>query len=93
MPLELMQLFIGRCRESPATDFAATVKLRDLWRERVDGDGGACFAKLKKAIRDADAADEYMAQCLKGREPGKIEKAILDGKGQQPKKKAPAPAE
>ncbi len=92
MPLELMQLFIGRCREQPGTDFAATVKLRNLWRERVDGDGGACFATLKKAIRDADAAQEYTSQCLKGREPGKLEKAILDGKGQQQKKKAPAPA-
>jgi hypothetical protein len=89
-PLELMQLFITRCREQPATDFAATVKLRDLWRERVDGDGGACFATLKKAIREADAADEYTAQCLKDRAPGKLEKAILDGKGhQQKKKKAP----
>jgi hypothetical protein len=94
-PLELMHLFITRCREQPATDFAAAVKRRDLWRERVDGDGGACFATLKKAIRDADAADEYTSQCLKGREPGKLEKAILDGKGQQRKKKAkePAPAE
>lgn len=86
-PLELVKLFIVRCREQPSTDFAAAVKVRDLWRDRVEGDGGTCFATLRKAIREPEAAEEYTSKCLKGREPGKVEKAILDGKGQQQKKK------
>ncbi len=89
--LELMRVFIARCREQPSTDFAGAIKLRDLWRGRVEGDGGACFGTLKRAIRADDAAEEYTAQCLKGREPGKLEKAILDGKGRAQKAKPKAP--
>ena len=92
-PLELMRLYIARCKELPTTDFAGAIKLRDLFRGRVEGDGGACFGTLKKAIRSERAAEEYTAQCLKGRAPGKLEKAILDDKGGMQKKKAPATVE
>ncbi|MFO0755688.1 MAG: hypothetical protein U0359_04325 [Byssovorax sp.] len=84
-PTDLIRLYIVRCREQASTDFAGAVKLRDLWRDRVEGDGGTCAGKLHQAIRDESAAEEYKAQCLKEREPGKLEKAILDGKGRSKK--------
>lgn len=90
-PLDLASIYIDRCKDVDSKGVVDAGRLRKAFRAEVQGDGGECYATLRKAIRVEDFAKEYTEKCLKDRAPGNLEGAILSGKG-WPKKKPAAPS-
>jgi hypothetical protein len=75
----LSSMFFGKCKDDAART-ASVRSARDKWKRQAPGDTSRCAQALLRVVRghSPQVLKNYADVCLASREPGQVEKAILD---------------